>query len=56
MRKWKKQLASLITKIMERLPGGDGILLDDVVAGIMGLVVLTAARFLVGDAAMWEVT
>ena len=23
MRKWKKQLASLITKIMEHLPGGE---------------------------------
>ncbi len=40
---------------MERFPGGDGILLDDVVAGIFGLIVLTVARFTIGDAALWEV-
>lgn len=31
---------------MEAIPGGDGILLDDLVAGLYGLAVLTAARFL----------
>ena len=41
---------------MERFPGGDGILLDDLVAGLLGLVVLTAAQFLVGDPSMWEVS
>jgi len=41
---------------MERFPGGDGILLDDLVAGLLGLVVLTAARLLVGDPSMWEVS
>ena len=41
---------------MERFPGGDGILLDDLVAGLLSLIVLTAARFLVGVPAMWEVT
>ncbi len=41
---------------MERIPGGDGILLDDVVAGIMGLAGLTMARYLVGDTSMWEVS
>lgn len=40
---------------MERFPGGDGILLDDLMAGLLGLVVLTAARFLVGEPSMWEV-
>ena len=29
----------------ESLPGGDGILLDDVVAGLHGLVLIVAARF-----------
>ncbi|MCH2104469.1 MAG: phosphatidylglycerophosphatase A [Planctomycetes bacterium] len=29
----------------ESLPGGDGILLDDVVAGLHGLVLMVAARF-----------
>lgn len=41
---------------MERFPGGDGILLDDLVAGLLALIVLTAARFLVGDPSMWEVS
>ena len=41
---------------MERFPGGDGILLDDLVAGLLALAVLTAARFLVGDPSMWEVS
>ena len=41
---------------MERFPGGDGILLDDLVAGLLGLLVLTAVRYLVGDPSMWEVS
>jgi len=33
----------------ERIRGGDGILLDDVVAGLHGLLLLTAARLLLPD-------
>ena len=33
----------------ESLPGGDGILLDDVVAGLHGLVVMILARQLLPD-------
>lgn len=33
-----------LARRMERIPGGDGILLDDVVAGVYGLAVMTAAR------------
>jgi phosphatidylglycerophosphatase A len=32
---------------MERLGGGDGILLDDVVSGLYGLLIMAALRFLV---------
>lgn len=39
---------------MERIPGGDGILLDDVVAGLFGLAVMAVLRLLVGDAAIWQ--
>lgn len=35
---------------MERIPGGHGILLDDVVAGIYGLAVMAAARLVFPDA------
>lgn len=42
-------------KRMERFPGADGILLDDLVAGLLAFVVLTAARYLVGDPSLWEV-
>lgn len=38
---------------MERLPGGDGILLDDVVAGLYGLVFMALARWLLPGT--WEV-
>ena len=39
---------------MERIPGGDGILLDDVVAGLLGLVfVMVPARLLID--AVWTV-
>ena len=34
---------------LEALGGGDGILLDDVVAGLYGLAVMAAARFLLPD-------
>lgn len=34
-----------LARRMERIPGGDGILLDDVVAGVYGLAVMTAARW-----------
>jgi phosphatidylglycerophosphatase A len=40
---------------LERIPGGDGILLDDVAAGVLGLVVLSAIRLSVGETRMWEV-
>jgi phosphatidylglycerophosphatase A len=40
---------------LERIPGGDGILLDDLAAGVLGLLVLTAVRLFVGDPSMWEV-
>jgi phosphatidylglycerophosphatase A len=33
----------------ESLPGGDGILLDDVVAGLHGLVLMIAARLVLPD-------
>ena len=39
---------------LERLSGGDGIILDDVVAGLYGLVVMAAARLLFPDLP-WEV-
>jgi phosphatidylglycerophosphatase A len=39
---------------LEALGGGDGILLDDVVAGIYAWVVLTAARLLSGDPSLWS--
>ena len=33
----------------ESLPGGDGILLDDVVAGLHGLVLMIVARLVLPD-------
>jgi len=39
---------------MERLPSGDGILLDDVVAGLFGLAVMASVRTLFGDAGTWQ--
>lgn len=41
---------------MERIPGGDGILLDDVVAGLFGLAVMVVVRLAFGDAATWQWT
>ncbi len=41
-------------KRMEQLPGADGILLDDVVAGLMGLAVMAALRFNVGEPSLWH--
>lgn len=38
---------------LERLPGGDGIILDDVVAGLYGLAVMALARVLLPDLP-WE--
>lgn len=35
---------------MERIPGGHGILLDDVVAGVYGLLVMAAVRLVFPDA------
>ncbi len=40
---------------LERLGGGDGILLDDVGAGVYGLLVLAIARVLLPDAGSWSV-
>ncbi len=39
---------------MEAIGGGDGILLDDVMAGLWGLAVMIPARLWIGDAALWE--
>ena len=39
---------------MEQIPGADGILLDDVVAGLMGLAVMVILRSTVGEAGIWE--
>lgn len=38
----------------EAIPGADGVLLDDVVAGFFGLGVMALLRLFVGDPAMWE--
>lgn len=42
-------------KRFERIGGGDGILLDDVVAGLYAFLVLTALRLAFPDAADWTV-
>ena len=39
----------------ERIPGGDGILLDDVFAGVYGLIVMAALRVLLLDPGDWTV-
>ena len=39
----------------EALPGPDGVLLDDVVAGVFGLGVMALARSLLGEPGMWVV-
>lgn len=41
---------------LEALGGGDGILLDDVVAGLYGLAVMTIARLLSGDPSLWSLS
>jgi phosphatidylglycerophosphatase A len=41
---------------LERLGGGDGILLDDVVAGLYGLAVMSAVRLLVLEPGTWSVS
>ena len=40
---------------METIPGGDGILLDDVVAGLFGLAVMVVIRLTLGDPGTWTV-
>ncbi len=37
----------------ERIPGGDGILLDDVIAGLYGLAVMAVLRAVSGDPSIW---
>ena len=39
---------------MEDIGGGDGILLDDVVAGLWGLAVMIPMRTWIGDPGLWE--
>ena len=39
---------------LEKIPGADGILLDDVLAGLYGLIVMAAVRLLSGDSSMWQ--
>lgn len=39
----------------ERIPGGDGILLDDVFAGVYGLAVMAGLRLMLLDPADWTV-
>jgi phosphatidylglycerophosphatase A len=38
---------------LEKIPGGDGILLDDLAAGLVGLAVMAAARTWVGEGTLW---
>ena len=38
---------------LEKIPGGDGILLDDLAAGLVGLAVMAAARTWVGEGSLW---
>jgi len=42
-------------RTVERVPGGDGILLDDVVAGVYAWGVLAVLRLAVGEAGDWSV-
>jgi phosphatidylglycerophosphatase A len=44
-----------LARRLEHLGGGDGILLDDVVAGFYGLAVMAAARLLLFEPAAWTV-
>jgi len=43
-------------KRFERIPGGDGILLDDVVAGVYGFLVLLVLRLTLLDASAWDLS
>lgn len=45
-----------LARRMEAIGGGDGILLDDVVAGLYGLAVMAPARLLIGDGTLWNWT
>ena len=47
-------LKPLGVRRLERIPGADGILLDDVLAGLYGLAVLALARAVSGDPDMWN--
>ncbi|MEM9803501.1 MAG: phosphatidylglycerophosphatase A, partial [Planctomycetota bacterium] len=40
----------------ERLPGGDGILLDDVVAGLYGLLTMAVLRLTLLEPSAWSVS
>ena len=42
-------------KRFERIPGGDGILLDDVVAGVYGLIVMALLRTFLLEPEAWTV-
>lgn len=39
---------------LETIPGGDGILLDDVAAGLLGLAVMAIARWSIGADTLWS--
>ena len=41
-------------KLLERLGGGDGILLDDVMAGLYGLAVMAILRLFVLEPSSWN--
>lgn len=43
-------------KRFERIPGGDGILLDDVVAGIYGLLVMVFLRLVLLEPSSWNIS
>ena len=44
-----------LARRLEKLGGGDGILLDDVIAGVYGLVVMSLARWLLLEPVNWTV-
>lgn len=44
-----------LARRLEKLGGGDGILLDDVVAGVYGLVVMALVRWLLLEPGNWTV-
>ncbi len=43
-------------KWFERIPGGDGILLDDVIAGIYGLLVMVILRLVFLEPSSWDIS